>query len=266
MFHEMKPIARRGLGLLVVLTFTGIWMLSSSMGEKQRRARTCQGKGTLEVTVKDSLERTFVARQDIETWLEKEYRAYAGLPLDSVDLDRIEHIILNHSAVRECQAWLTDDGILHVELSQRQPVVRFDDGHNGWYCDAEGYIFPLQSRGQADVPVISGKLPLKVERGFKGFPEDPAQHDWLMQMVGLVNYMKGSVWERNISAISVDNSGDLVLIPRQGKEKFLFGPPVEVEQKFNLLTAYYQCVAPSKDPGWYKTVDLRYRGQLVCKK
>lgn len=262
----MKPILRRGLGLLTVIAFALIWILSSSMGERARRARTCQGKGTLDVTVTDSLERTFVARQDIENWLEKEYRAYAGLPLDSVDLDRIEHIILNHSAVRECQAWLTDDGILHVELSQRQPVVRFDVGNNGFYADAEGFIFPLQSRGGADVPVISGKLPLKVERGFKGFPEDPAQHAWLMQMVGLVNYMKGTVWEHNISAITVDSAGDLVLQPREGKEKFLFGAPTEVEGKFDLLAAYYECVAPAKDPGYYKSVDLRFAGQLVCKK
>ncbi|MBP3202611.1 MAG: hypothetical protein J6M31_03270 [Bacteroidales bacterium] len=262
----MKPILRRGLGLLTVIAFTGIWMLSSSMGEKVRRERTCQGKGSLEVIVTDSLERTFVARQDIENWLEKEYRAYAGLPLDSVDLDRIEHIILSHSAVRDCEAWLTDDGILHVEIGQRQPAVRFDDGSNGYYADAEGFIFPLQSRGGADVPVISGKLPLKVERGFKGFPEDPAQHEWLMQMVNLVNYMKGTVWEHNLSAITVDAAGNLVLLPREGKEKFLFGAPTEIPGKFALLEAYYQSVAPAKAPGYYKHVDLRYAGQLVCKK
>ena len=52
----------------------------------------------------------------------------------------------------------------------------------------------------------------------------------------------------------------------QGKEEFLFGPPVRVPEKFKLLTAYYKSVAPAKEPGYYSKVDLRYRKQLVCKK
>ena len=262
----MKPIVRKGLGLLLVLGCAGIWILTSGMSARERRVTTCQGKGTLDVTVTDSLERRFVTREDIELWLEKEYRAYAGLPLDSVDLRRIEGIINGHSAVRDCEAWLTDDGILHVSLSQRQPVVRFQDGSNGYYADASGFLFPLQARGSVQVPVIDGKLPLKVPRGFKGAPEDPQQKAWLDQIIGLVNYMESTVWQRNISQISVNGKGDLVMIPREGKERFLFGSPTRVEDKFGLMATYYQSVVPLHDPGWYQSVDVRFSGQLICRR
>ena len=171
----MMPIVRRGLGLLLIVCCGLLWIFSVSLSRQQRRARTCQGKGRLEVIVQDSLERRFVTREDIESWLDGEYRAYAGLPLDSVDLDRIEKIVCGHSAVRDCESWLTDDGILHVSLSQRQPVVRFQDGQNGYYADADGFLFPLQSRGSVHVPVVDGALPLSVPRGFKGTVTDPAQ-------------------------------------------------------------------------------------------
>ena len=266
MVHEMKPIVRRGLCLLVILCCAAVWMLTSGMSQRQRRGITCQGKGTLDVTVTDSLERRFVTREDIGLWLEKEYRAYAGLPLDSVDLGRIEQLITGHSAVRECQAWLTDDGILHVSLSQRQPVVRFQDGSNGYYADASGFLFPLQARGSVQVPVIDGKLPLKVPRGFKGAPEDPVQKAWLDQIIGLVNYMDGSVWQRNISQISVNSRGDLVMVPREGSERFLFGAPTRVQEKFDLMSTYYESVVPVHDPGWYHSVDVRFRGQLICRR
>ena len=262
----MKPIARRGLGLLVIVCCFLVWMLSSSLSERQRRAKTCQGKGTLVVQVTDSLERRFVTRADIESWLDKEYRAYAGLPLDSVDLDRIEKIICSHSAVRECESWLTDDGILHVSLSQRQPVVRFQDGQNGYYSDADGFLFPLQSRGSVQVPVIDGNLPLSVPRGFKGELTDPKEKTWLSQILHLVNYMDGTVWQENISQIHVNKDGNLVLIPREGKERFLFGMPSRVEEKFGLMAAYYESIAPSKEPGWYSLVDIRHRKPLVCRK
>lgn len=262
----MKPVARKGLGLLLVIGCCLIWILSSSLSRQQRRAKTCQGKGTLEVTVTDSLERRFVTREDIEMWLDKEYRAYAGLPLDSVDLDRIEKIICGHSAVRDCESWLTDDGILHVSLSQRQPVVRFQDGQNGYYSDADGFLFPLQSRGSVQVPVVDGAIPLKVPRGFKGTPADPKEKEWLAQILHLVNYMDGTVWMENISQLHMNQDGNLVLIPREGKERFLFGPPARVEEKFGLMATYYESVAPSKEAGWYSLVDVRHRKQLVCRK
>ena len=262
----MKPIARRGLGLLLVVCCCLVWILSSSLSRQQRRGRTCQGKGTLEVLVTDSLERRFVTREDIELWLDKEYRAYAGLPLDSVDLGRIEQIVAGHSAVRDCQAWLTDDGILHVSLSQREPVVRFQDGQNGYYADATGFLFPLQARGSVQVPVVDGHLPMKVPRGFKGTLTDPKEAEWLRQMLALVNYIHGTVWEDNISQLTVNRDGDLVIIPREGRERFLFGAPIRIPEKFSLMAAYYESVAPSKDPGWYGLVDVRHRKQLVCRK
>jgi len=262
----MKPIFRRGLGLLVILSCAGVWSLTSKMSARALRERTCQGKGTLEVIVTDSLERRFVAREDIERWLDKEYRAYAGLPLDSVDLYRIEQIVTGHSAVKDCEAWLTDDGILHVELSQREPVVRFLDGQNGYYADATGFIFPLQARGSVRVPVVDGKLPLKVARGFKGTPADPAQAKWLEQMLGVVSAMQGTVWEHNIRRISVEADGGLILLPCEGRERFLFGQPVRTAEKLELMNRYYDSVVPFREAGYYGTVDLRYRGQLICRK
>lgn len=260
----MKPIVRRGLEVLTVLACAAIWMLTTRMGQRERRTRTCQSG--IQVTVLDSAVRHFVAKEDLEKWLDLDYHAYVGLPLDSVNLDRIEKLVMSRSAVRSCEVWLTDDGILHLDISQREPVVRFDDGHNGYYADEGGYIFPLQSRGSAEVPVVDGKLPLKVERGFKGMPEDPAQLEWLKQVIGLVNYIKGSVWENNIKQITVDAKGDLVLTPWEGRERFIFGEPVRIQEKLLLMRSYYEAVVPSMEPGYYSTVDLRYRNQLVCRK
>lgn len=266
MFHEMKPFIRHSLGLLLIAACAAVWVLSTGMAQRELRTRTCQGKGKLQVTVTDSLERRFVARADVQEWLDKEYGAYAGLPLDSVDLTRIEKLICSHSAVRDCEAWITDDGVLHVELSQRQPVIRLEDGQNACYADETGYLFPLQSRGSVSVPVVSGKIPFPVQKGFKGYLEEPEKALWLDRVISLIGYMEGTVWEKDIRKINVRSDGELLLYPVEGKEEFLFGPPVRIPEKFKLLTAYYKSVAPSKDPGYYSKVDLRYRNQLVCKK
>ena len=266
MFHQMKPILRRGLGLLLLVACMILWSFTLGMSRRALRTRTCQGKGTLDVIVTDSSQRNFVGREDIELWLDSEYRAYAGLPLDSVDLTRIESIVTGHSAVKHCEAWLTDDGILHVELSQREPLVRFDDGAGGFYADSEGFIFPLQDRGGATVPVVGGKLPFLLPKGYKGMLENPLHKEWMERILNFVASLKGTVWETNIGRITADGDGDLVLQPIEGKERFLFGQPVRVDEKLYLMGRYYDTVVPSKAPGYYGTVDLRYAGQLICRK
>ena len=261
----MIPIVRRGLGALTLVAFAAVWILTSRMSEKDRRARTCQSG--IRVTVLDSAQRHFVDKAAIEQWLDKDYHAYVGLPLDSVNLDRIEQLVMSRSAISACQAWLTDDGVLHLEIAQREPVVMFKDGTNGYYADASGFIFPLQARDPViKVPVVDGKIPLKVERGFKGIPEDPAQRAWLLRITSLMEFIKGSIWENNIAQMTVDAGGNLILVPREGREKFIFGEPVRVKEKFLLMRSYYEGVVPSKEPGYYGTVDLRYRNQLVCRK
>ena len=262
----MKPNVRRGLGLLTIIAFVTVWMLTSGMAGRDLRVRTCTGKETLKVIVKDSVERRFVEKEDVENWLEQEYRAYAGLHLDSVDLARIEKILLGHSAVKTCQAWLTDDGSLHVELTQREPVLRFNETGNGYYCDADGFIFPLQSRFSVNVPDVEGNIPLSVPRGFKGTPGTDAEKKWLARMLALTKYMNAGAWKDNIRRIRIDKSGDVILFPLEGGEKFIFGEAVRLGEKFDLLDRYYTTIVPSVGTGYYSTIDLRYKGQLICRK
>ena len=262
----MKPIVRRGLGLLLIIACAAIWIVSSGMARRALGVVTCNGKEKLDVRVLDSLERRFIAKEDVEKWLDTEYGAYTGQRLDSVNLAKIENLILNHSAVKTCEAWLTDDGTLHIQLTQRQPVVRFDTGSNGYYSDADGFIFPLQARGSVDVPVIDGHLPLQVTRGFKGELSSPAQKLWLGKIIELAGHIKGTSWEKDIDKITVSEDGNIIMKPSGGKETFLFGPPDRIAEKFSLLGKYYTAIIPEKGIGYYNTVDVRYKGQLVCRR
>ena len=254
----MKPLWRHILGALTIALFLAVWIISSGMATSRRRGKTCQG---IKVEISDSLERRFVAKEDVREWMQ-DYGVYMGLPLDSVRLDRIETIMDSRSAVRKSQAWLTEDGYIHIALTQREPVIRFQDGDNGFYADASGFIFPLQSRFCVRVPIVDGELPLKVARGFKG---DRSDDKWLMQMLGMAAWMESSPWDGIISQISVNADGDIVLIPREGRERFIFGSPDRIEDKLRLVRRYYEAIKPNTEKGKYAWVDVRQKGQIVCR-
>jgi cell division protein FtsQ len=220
----------------------------------------------LDVRIVDSLENSFVSRADVKKFLDREYGTYIGMPLDSLDLVKMEDIIDSRSAVMKSQAYVTKDGTLHLDVTQRSPVVRFQKKDGGFYADAEGYIFPLQNSYASHVQVIDGNIPLAANSGYKGSISDKKEMEWFRRMMDLVNYIETSrTWKDKIVQIHVADNGDVALIPRKGNEMFIIGKPTALEEKFEKMGKYYKVIIPEKGSDAYRIVDLRYRGQIVCK-
>lgn len=247
------------LAAVTLLLAVGILVLAGRAHARDRHLVTCYA---LETEILDSMERRFVSGKDIETFLE-DYGPWRGERLEDVDLARMEKLLDSKGAIRESNAWTGDDGVLHVEIYQRAPVIRFQSGNSGWYADASGFIFPLQERFPVRVPVVDGQLPISLTEGFKGYPNSEGELQWLLQMTALAAEM-GQFWSERISQINVLPDGELVMIPRMGDERFRFGSPTGVKEKLEKMKLYYQCVAPTRETP-YRSVDLRFEGQLVCR-
>ena len=257
----MKPAVRHAVAASAVTACLLLWLLGDRVAAGNRHEVTCKG---VEAIIADSLDRQFITPDDIRDWM-KDYGTYVGLRLDSVDLKKVETLIDAKSAVRKSQAWLTDDGMLHVSVTQREPVVRFQGPSGGFYADRDGFLFPLQSRHTARVPVVDGALPFQVEKGYKGEAVTEEQRGWVESVLNLVRYLDARPeWAGIVGQISVRKGGELLLIPREGNERFLFGSPTDIDAKFSRIRKYYEGVAPLEQD--YRTVDVRYDGQIVCKK
>jgi cell division protein FtsQ len=241
----------------------GILVASYIAGKESRKGLVCKG---LEVAIMDSLENSFVSKKDVKKYLDKEYGRYVGKNLDSIDLVKIEKIIDGRSAVKKSQAYVTKDSLLRIEITQRKPVVRFQKKDGGFYADEDGFIFPLQASYASHVQIIDGAIPLAANSGYKGAIADPKEKEWFDRIMEIVNFIeKDRTWKDKIVQISVREDGDLILIPREGRERFLFGQPEDVEEKFSKMEKYYTHILPAKGEGHYRTVDLKYKGQIVCR-
>ena len=256
----MKRIPGKLLSLLTVVATLVFFAVVLSASRAERHVSTCK---SLVITVLDSAERNFISRNDVRIFL-AEYGEYIGQRLDEVNLTRIEKILLGKSAILESEAYITDDGTLHVDVTQRVPVVRFQKGEAGFYADKSGFIFPLQNKFTSMVPIVDGNLPLSIEKGFKGELSSEKERLWVKEVIAMVSYMeKSRVWSDNISQMTVSPGGNLVLIPRKGRERFVFGSPTDVKAKFGRMGEYYEAVAPLERG--YTTVDVRYSGSIICK-
>lgn len=220
----------------------------------------------LHVEILDSMENGFVSKSDIKKYIDKEYGEYIGQPLDSLDFVKMENIIDGRSAVLKSEVFATKDGTLNIMVTQRRPVVRFQKKDGGFYADAEGCIFPLQSSYASHVQVIDGNIPLAANSGDKGIISRPQEREWFESIMGVVRHIETDrTWKGKIVQIHVEDNGELTLVPREGKERFIFGHPVDIERKFNKMEAYYSTIIPEKGAERYSTIDVRFEGQIVCK-
>lgn len=127
----------------ILLSALAVLALSSTvafliLGQERRSRIECSG---LVVTVKDSADNHFVTGRDVQEYIRTGYGKVVGTAVRELKLNRIEEVVTGKSAVLNCEAYITPDGVLNLDVTQRRPKVRFQTASNGWYADADGFIF-----------------------------------------------------------------------------------------------------------------------------
>lgn len=247
----MSQTYRNILNIALGVLLTGVLAFSYVHGKADRKAILCKG---VDVTITDSTKNKFVTEAAVLEHLNSRYSDYIGKPVCEVDICRMEAILDSMSVVKKSQVYAQKDSMIYISITQRKPVVRFQSGSEGFYADEEGFIIPLQESSILKVPIIDGYI--KAD-----------DHDWIRKMTDMVTFMETSpVWRDRIVQIHVDEKGDITLITRDGEEQFLFGKPVDIRKKFKKMEIYYTGIVNDKGEGYYKTVDIRFEEQIVCRK
>lgn len=254
-------LIRSSIAIGAAIALCVVMQLIWAGNRAERNMLTCAG---LKVEVDG--ERGFVTAEDVKGYLDAGYGVYIGQRIDSVDLRKVEACLDDKSAVLKSEAWTTPDGYLHVRITQREPVVRLQTAAGGFYADDRGYLFPLQGDYTCLVPIIDGELPLHIEPGFKGEPTRADDKAWLADLTEMVRVMSASkAWSGNIAQITVEANGDLVMIPREGRERFIFGQPTDAEEKFSKMSQYCTDILPAVGKDYYSTVNVKFADQIVCR-
>lgn len=214
----------------------------------------------ININVLDSLESGIVNKGEVLTIVSA---LASGRRIDSIDLYSIEKMLDNKGEIKKSEVFISHDGILDVEITQRLPVVRFEKGDRHFYSDIYGYVFPVNY--PVRVPVVTGAVKLEVGKGYRGYA-DSASIGWIRQIADVAQYIsRDSYWSRQIAQLDIQSNGDIVLYTASGDRKFIFGDASAKEEKFKKMEVFYRDIAPQQEAGEYKTVNLKYKNQIICK-
>ena len=338
-----------------------------------RRVRRTGTVGKLEIEVVDSSSQGhLVSAAMVRQWISHAGIKTLGTAVDAVDLTGIERLIARNGFVDKTVAYVSYGGTLHIEISQRKPLVRLlTDGMNA-YVTADGYVFAAPRASSLYVPVVTGayrppfpasfvgsvrghidlerakidKRIAELEREKYPFFRRELQNDrnisalrrmrikkqwWRMEssaafdarveelrarkaelrrkyryearlvqegidriaqrqeaerlkqkkleksyedFMKLLTFVEtvedDDFWRSEVVQITAKTtpSGalEVELTPRSGRFAVLFGRLEDVERKFDKLLRFYRSGLSSIGWSEYRTIDIRYNDQVVCKK
>lgn len=229
---------------------------------KQRAMLACEH---VEVEFRDSLK--FVTGKEIKNWLGRNYGTCTGQRLDSIRLQQIEDLLLSKGPIVGCEAWTDGKGVLHIEIRQRQPAIRFAcDNGSGFYVDHNGYIFPLHPDYTADVMVIEGNIPVKPAPGFSGQPQSDNDRKWISEMLGFAKEVgRSRAWSGILSRTIIRDNGDIAVKLGSESETYIIGSPDRLDEKLSGIARYQKEIRPEAGENHYKVVNLKYKNQIICR-
>lgn len=185
-----------------------------------------------------------------------------GLKQENVHLDAFESLLEKHPFVEKSDVSLDLSGKLKIRVLQRNPVLRVYNQHmESYYVAKNGFKMPLHSDFTPRVLIASGNILETL--GDSSFAKTQLLNDLLQ----IANHCRADeFWHSQIEQLYVDNYMDIILIPKVGNHSIVFGSAERLESKFEQLKTFYH--KGLNYIGWndYKTINVKYEGQIVAEK
>lgn len=247
----MKKALRISLSGIFILAFAaGMGMLLHLVTEN-RHSIACSG---IQIDISGS--GAFVTKEKIQKDIDGFYGIYVGQRIEDVRTAEIEKMISLKPAVQNCEVWVTDDGLLHVQVREREPILRFNFKGKSTFVDRTGILFPPEGNKCDSLQVLSISC-------------DPARgvdSKWLEDLLALAEKVSRSKsWSERIAGYMIESNGDLVLLASSG-ERLIYGDFSRMDAKFDAMERYFMQIAPTRTNSPYKSVNVKYKGQIICRK
>ena len=223
--------------LIIVLTFASA----------EEDTVKCKG---VQVFVDNSEGNAFIGEEDIHEIIRRNYGDVTKMNVVDIDKDSMEHVICRASEIKSAQVYYSLDGYIHVNVTQRVPVLRIVSG-KGYYVDEEGKMMPLSSKYTARVMVATGNI---------------SQQFACQQLYPFVMKLKeDKLWQVLVEQIVVSGK-EVSLIPKVGNFRIVLGRLEGVEQKMENLRLFLEKGIALKGWNIYKEINLKFENQIVCVK
>ena len=217
-------------------------------------------------------ENAFLTETELLIRLKRLNLFYPNQLVKNLNTDELDEHIRNMHEVEEFDVYKQLGGNWGIKLKVRQPYARiFNRFGESFYVDSKGATMDPTPNFTARILVFTGNIKDRSDSLLvEDIESDPKLKnerslDEIFHIAKVIH--ENPFLTAQISQVHRDKWGDFVLIPRVGAQRIVLGPaPSErdVSEKLKKLIVFYTNGLPYVGWNKYKTINLKYRNQVVC--
>ena len=232
-------------GLIKFVLITSLVVFVFNFSQQRNKARDISG---IAIEFEDET-RLFITKKIVNKLLIQNIDSVTSIDKDTLVLNKMESILLENPMIKNAEVYITIDGILGVNVTQRKPVARVKNEPD-FYLDEDGEKMPLSAEYSARVPIVTGI----------------SEHQYAGISVLIKEIENDDFFKELIVGMDIVNENDVVFSVRKNRFKVLFGPPVKIENKFQKFKAFYKILKRDSLLENYSLINLKYNNQVVATK
>lgn len=249
------------LGTLVLLAFGRSYQLSKEMNAPE-----------ITLSIQDGI--ALINEAEIKAALINKNLYHEGITQEELDINAIEDYLKNMNEIEQVDVYSRLSSNWFINAKIKRPYARIIlPNKDDFFIDNNGKVMGLSPYAKPRILTITGlssRIPIDVKY------TDLINNDSLITKYKISDCYRISRYVCNddfydalIVQVHYTKEDGFLLTPRLGNHQIIFGhaeSEEEVSRKFEKLTTFYEEVIPYE--GWdkYKTIDLRFKNQIVAKK
>jgi len=223
--------------------------------------------GGISISIDDSIDYQFVSKRAITNLIGQNSTRVLGKPVKEIPISEIEGRIAQLRELKESEVYTTIDGTLHVEVDQRNPVMRVIADGGDFFIDEDGVVIRRKGLYNPRLHIVGGNINI-TNAMLNGVSvlDTSIKNTILKDVYHFVNYIsRDNFWSAQIDQIYIDKDDEFDLYPRLGNNIIHLGTIENFEGKLRNLEAFYKNVLP--EVGWkkYELINLEFKDQIVCR-
>jgi len=240
-----------------IVCLTGLVVLMSFISVKKDKQKCTDLKVMLPGN------NNFIERDEVDRILLANSGPLVGQNLEDINIHKLENLLKANPFIEYAKVFADMNGIIHVDIRQRKPLVRIINRANvNFYIDENGFKIPMSDNYTARVLVANGLI----DEDFSG-KVDTISSQLTRDLFRTAKFIQSdTLWNDQIEQLFVSLSGDIEIVPRVGDHKIILGTADSLQTKFRNLLVFYKRAIPKVGWNTYKSINLKYANQIVCEK
>lgn len=178
----------------------------------------------------------------------------------NLNLKLFEQELEKMAFVEDAQIYSDMKGNVFVSIVQKQPLLRIINNNGvSYYLDINGEKLPLSNNFTPRVTVATGYIETNNNQVVDSFR--------LKQLFDITKFIQNDKWLWALcEQIDVLENGDMEIIPKTGKYRFIIGDASNADAKFKRMKIFYTEVLKRDTVQHNNIINLKYNNQIICTK